>query len=140
MAKTAQTWRNRIVETGTVAALAGLVQRIDDADLRTMAADVAGALGIRTDESEVPGGDAGAQLNRAEELKAEWGVERGLVAAERIPEVRCFAMEIEPLYVAVTLQRMKDLGKTPVRVGVVDASTASAALAQDVKDRVADGG
>lgn len=44
-----------------------------------------------------------------------------LMAAERLPDVRCFANEIEPIYVATILERWSVMtGRTPVLDGGVD--------------------
>ncbi len=56
--------------------LAGLVRSIEDADLRSVADDIAATLGI--DTSEKPDAvDAEPQIDRAEELRQKWGVELG---------------------------------------------------------------
>ena len=57
--------------------LAGLVRSIEDADLRSVAGEIAQTLGVAvTGEAEAVQ-DAEPQVDRAEELRQKWGVEPG---------------------------------------------------------------
>lgn len=65
-----------------------------------------------------------------------------VIAAERLPDVRCFAIEIEPIYVATILERWSVMtGQTPVRVAdgkndlaAVGAAATSEAPALESRD------
>lgn len=59
------------------ATLAGLVRSIEDADLRTLAGEMAQTLNVNVDGKADAGKDTEAQIDRAEELRQKWGVEPG---------------------------------------------------------------
>jgi hypothetical protein len=59
-------------------ALAGLVRSIEDADLRSVAGELAQVLNVQVDEPPAPV-DAEPQIDRAEELRKKWGVRTGMM-------------------------------------------------------------
>lgn len=59
------------------ATLAGLVRSIEDADLRTLAGEMAQTLNVNVDGKADAGKDTEAQIDRAEELRQKWGVNVG---------------------------------------------------------------
>jgi ribosomal protein L12E/L44/L45/RPP1/RPP2 len=59
------------------ATLAALVRSIEDGDLRSVADDIAGALGVATGAGQAVVEDAGAEVDRAEELRQKWNVSAG---------------------------------------------------------------
>jgi len=59
------------------ATLAGLVRSIEDADLRSIAGNIAQVLNVDVDGKGDAGADTEPQVDRADELRQEWGVELG---------------------------------------------------------------
>lgn len=59
------------------AALAALVRTIEDGDLRSVAGTMAQTLGVAVEGKGEAVGDVAPQVDRAEELRAKWGVEPG---------------------------------------------------------------
>jgi site-specific DNA-methyltransferase (adenine-specific) len=62
---------------GDEAALAALVRTIEDGDLRSVAGTMAQTLGVAVEGKGEAVGDVAPQVDRAEELRAKWGVEPG---------------------------------------------------------------
>lgn len=59
------------------ATLAGLVRSIEDADLRSLAGEMAQTLNVDVNGKAEAGADTEPQIDRAEELRQKWGVEPG---------------------------------------------------------------
>jgi site-specific DNA-methyltransferase (adenine-specific) len=77
--------------------------------------DALEALGASVEPEGNPEADAEPQTDKAEELRAKWGVEPGQLweLGEHLGR-KCRAIELDPDYVAVGLQRWADAtGRTP---------------------------